>query len=135
VFLVPTATTVSGGGECSPSAQQCRYLTLRPGEHVLLTSQPQGKSATEYTLNYRSVRKTRTRHKVQRGVDAYGQAVVSWAAGFLAPLKSLHFATATGLLTIHLPSLVAAALTPQITGLAETTTTGSTNTGPTSTTG
>jgi hypothetical protein len=118
LFLVPTGTTVSGDGECSPNPSPCRYLSLRPGDHVVLTTQ----AGSQYALHYRSVHELKSHHPFTLWYSKYGAAVLSWAAGFLAPLKSLTYTAGTGLLTIQLGSSAPA---PQITTtMSATSTTG-----------
>jgi hypothetical protein len=121
VFLVPNGTTVSGTGECSPKPSSCRYLAIRPGDNVTLTTQ----AGSQYALRYRSVHKLTSHHPFKVGASAYGQALISWAAGFMAPLKSLSYAVGTGLLTIHLGSSAPALQIHEITTtMSATSTTG-----------
>jgi hypothetical protein len=120
VFLVPNGITVSGSGECSPNPSSCRYLSLRPGDNVALTT----KAGNQYELRYRAVHKVTSHHPFKLGISTYGQALVSWAAGFMAPLKSLSYAVTTGLLTVHLGSSAPAMQIQEITtttGAAATT--------------
>lgn len=119
LFLVPNGTTVSGDGECSPSASSCRYLSIRPGDKVVLTTQ----AGNQYALHYRAVHKLTSHHPFKLSVNAYGQALVRWAAGFMAPLKSLTYAVTTGLLTIRLGSSAPA---PQIHAITAQLATGTT---------
>jgi hypothetical protein len=132
VFLVPNGTTVAGKGECSPSTSNCRYLLMRPGDNVTLTSQPSGQTASEYALHYRSVHERRSHHHYTLWYSKPGLGIVLWSSSFLKPLRSLSYTAAAGLLTIHLGSLAPA---PKTSELRTSSAAGTTTTSTTSTTG
>ncbi len=56
VFMLSSDVTgTSGAGECSPSAADCQFVTLKEGERRTLTYAPEGKTPEDFTLELTGV--------------------------------------------------------------------------------
>jgi hypothetical protein len=102
VFVVPPSVTPAGEARCTPSADQCRFLQMRPGSAVLLLARNANGTSSEYELRYVSVAKRRASHPVRAAVDRLGARLILWAARVIRPLETMRYSEVDGHLSIHL---------------------------------
>jgi hypothetical protein len=101
VFVLTDDTTVTGAGECAPSASRCTFLSLLPGQRVTIVVQAPGAVAATYTLAYDKVTDVRSNASTVT-VDESGATDVKQGQTYLPPLKTIRYSQYTGLLSIHL---------------------------------
>jgi hypothetical protein len=106
VFVLSDDTTVTGEGNCAPSATTCTFLTLIPGQSARVVVTPSGSSSPEtFTLRYGALRKVSSSASVIT-IDPTGAADVKAAESYVPALKTASYDRYTGLLSIKLGSTV-----------------------------
>jgi hypothetical protein len=101
VFVLAGGSTVTGEGNCAPSASTCTFLTLVPGQSAKIVT-PSGET---FTLRYAKLHKVRSSSSVVT-VDPTGAADVKSAQSYVRALNSASYGRYTGLLSIELGSTV-----------------------------
>jgi hypothetical protein len=107
VFVLTSDTTVTGSGDCAPSATQCTFLTLTPGEGVTAVVTPSGGAPSTFTLRYVKLTKVVSNASTVT-VDPTGATDIKAASAYVSQLKTIAYAQYTGLLSIDLGSTVPA---------------------------
>jgi hypothetical protein len=101
VFVLAAGSTVTGVGQCAPSASACTFLTLTPGQSARIATP----SGATFTLSYAKLYTVSSSASVV-AVDPAGAADVKSAERYIGALKTVRYGRYTGLLRIKLGTTV-----------------------------
>lgn len=101
-FLVSNRAAVTGQGACLPSPARCTYMTLKPGQHELISLTNPSGTVSHYVLRYTALHESETTSATSiASVSKPGSTLVNKVARLLPSLRTRRYSARNGLLRIR----------------------------------